>query len=111
MSASGHDEGHPIHYSAVKRGTPVYSSDGIEVGRVRRVLDNRREHILDGFVFEDSAGKLRFVDGPEVGRTAENAVTLDIDAEAAGRLEPPERGQRGPGMLQGGLGRLFGRRR
>ena len=49
------DEGHAIHYSAVTPGTPVYSSDGVEVGRVAAVLDNRKEHIFDGVVFEDEA--------------------------------------------------------
>jgi hypothetical protein len=103
------EEGHPIHYSAVERGTPVYGSDGVEVGRVRSVLDNHREHILDGFVFVDGGGKLRFVDGPEVARTAEKAVVLNIDAEAARALGPPEGRHRGLGArLHGGLGRLFG---
>jgi hypothetical protein len=105
----GIDEGHPIHYTAVEPGTPLYSSDEVEVGRVRSVLDNHREHILDGIVFEDRSGKLRFVDAPEVARTAERAVTLNIDAAETDRLGPPERGQsnfakRGAGPL----GRLFG---
>lgn len=105
------DEGHPVHYSAVPPGTPVYSSDGTEVGRVREILDNQREHIFDGVVFDDGGGKLRFVDAPEVVRTAERAVTLSIDAEAAQRLGPPEKGARIVSGLAGGrLGRLFGAR-
>ena len=48
----GDEHGDPIHYSAIKRGTPVFSSDGVEVGTVRQVADNYREHILDGFVIE-----------------------------------------------------------
>jgi hypothetical protein len=105
------DEGHPVHYLAVAPGTPVYSSDGAEVGHVREVLDNQREHILDGVVFIDG-GKLRFVDAPEVARTAERAVTLSIDAEAARRLGPPEKGRAGIAPnLAGGLGRLFGARK
>lgn len=106
------DEGPPVHYSAVPRGTPVYSSDGVEVGRVREILDNQREHIFDGVVFTDDSGKSRFVDAPEVARTAERAVTLGIDAEAARRLGPPEKGARmAPGLTGGRLGRLFARRR
>ncbi len=46
------DQGHAIHYSAVARGTPVIASDGEEVGRVEQVVDNYREHILDGFVIK-----------------------------------------------------------
>jgi sporulation protein YlmC with PRC-barrel domain len=85
------DEGYPIHYAAVKRGTPVYTSDGQQVGVVDEVVDNYREHILDGFVIEDRSGELRFVDAPEVARTAERAVRLTIDAAAAARLPTPEK--------------------
>jgi hypothetical protein len=75
------------------------------------MLDNQREHIFDGVVFTDG-GKLRFVDAPEIARTAERAVTLSIDADAARRLGPPEKGQAGLAPnLSGGLGRLFGARK
>jgi sporulation protein YlmC with PRC-barrel domain len=76
----------------VKRGTPVYASDGEQVGKVDEVVDNYEEHILDGFVIETPDGKLRFVDAPEVARTAERAVRLTIDSEAAMQLPPPEKG-------------------
>jgi hypothetical protein len=85
------DEGHSVHYTAVTRGTPVYSADGVEVAKVDEVVDNFREHIFDGLVIETGDGELRFVDAPEVARTAELAVTLTIDAEAAGRLPSPEK--------------------
>jgi sporulation protein YlmC with PRC-barrel domain len=85
------DEGHGIHYAAVERGTPVYSSDGVMVGKVDQVVDNYREHILDGFVIESPDGKLRFADAPEVARTAERAVRLNIDAAQAAELPPPEK--------------------
>jgi sporulation protein YlmC with PRC-barrel domain len=85
------DEGHAIHYSAVQRGTAVYASDGVRVGRVDEVVDNYREHILDGFVIETDRGKLVFADAPEVARTAEKAVTLTIDGAAAEELPPPEK--------------------
>ena len=105
------DEGHSVHYTAVTRGTPVYSSDEVEVGRVDEVVDNYREHIFDGLVIETRDGELRFVDAPEVARTAELAVTLTIEAEAADRLPAPEqaapnykprRGGRLSKMLGGG---------
>ena len=85
------DDGHAVHYSAVTRGTPVYSSDEIELGLVDEVLDNYREHIFDGIVMETTAGELRFVDAPEVARTAERAVTLSITAAEAADLPAPER--------------------
>jgi hypothetical protein len=104
------DEGHPVHYSAVQRGTPVYGSDEIQVGTVDDVLDNYREHILDGIVIEASDGKLRFADAPEVQRTYERAVVLSITSEEAAKLPPPERGAGTfrPSRARGRLGRLFG---
>ena len=49
------DDGQAIHYTAVARGTPVYASDGTRVGIVDQVVDNYREHILDGIVIETEA--------------------------------------------------------
>lgn len=103
------DDGNPIHYAAVKRGTAVYASDGDQVGKVDEVVDNYREHILDGFVIEMADGQLRFVDAPEVARTAERAVRLTIDSAAAGQLPPPERAA--PNFTPrraGRLGKLLG---
>ncbi|MBA2240601.1 MAG: hypothetical protein H0W09_05075 [Solirubrobacterales bacterium] len=105
------DDGSAIHYSAVEPGTPVYGSDEVEVGSVHQVVDNFREHILDGFVIRCSDGELRFADAPEVARTAERGVTLTITGEEALRLPPPEDGPDSfrANVPQGRLGRLFGR--
>ena len=65
------DDGHAVHYSAVERGTPIYSSDEIEVGTVEQIADNYKEHIFDGIVMRTPNGEYRFVDAPEVKRTAE----------------------------------------
>jgi hypothetical protein len=86
------DDGHAVHYTAVQRGVPVYSSDGIEIGKVDAVLDNYKEHIFDGLVIETPQHELRFADAPEVARTAERGVTLSITAEEARALPPPEKG-------------------
>ena len=86
------DDGHAVHYTAVERGTPVYSSDEVEVGTVEQIVDNYREHIFDGIVMKRSDGDFRFVDAPEVKRTAERAVTLTITAAEAEELPPPEPG-------------------
>ncbi len=86
------DDGHAVHYTAVERGTPVFSSDEIEVGAVEEVVDNYKEHIFDGIVMRTPAGDYRFVDAPEVKRTAEKAVTLTITAAEADQLPPPEQG-------------------
>ncbi len=102
------DDGHAVHYSAVERGTPVYGSDDELVGKVVEVLDNYREHIMDGVVFESPDGVRRFVDAPEVKRTAERGVTLTITAAEAGQLPPPPTAPKPAGG--GPLKRLFGRR-
>jgi hypothetical protein len=86
------DEGHAVSYKVLARGTPVWSSDGVEIGQVREVLENEREHIFDGIVLE-AAGGQRFVDAPEIARIAEGRVTLAIDAQAAEHL--PERDAKG----------------
>jgi hypothetical protein len=103
------DDGSAVHYTAVQRGTPVISSDGQEVGKVVEVLDNYREHIFDGLVIETTDGARRFVDAPEVARTAERAVTLTIGAAEVAQLGPPEGG---PGAAASNVGssvkRLFG---
>ena len=103
------DDGHAVHYTALERGTLVLSADGVEVGTVREVLDNYREHIFDGIVIDTGGGDLRFVDAPEVARTAERAVTLTISAAQAAELPPPEKG---PSIFRprggGRLARLLG---
>jgi hypothetical protein len=86
------DDGVAVHYTAVQRGTPVISSDGQEVGTVLKVLDNYREHIFDGLVIRTNDGVERFVDAPEVKRTAERAVTLTISAAQVAELGPPDHG-------------------
>jgi hypothetical protein len=105
------DDGSAIHYSAVPRGTPVYASDESQVGTVDQMVDNYREHILDGFVIKTTAGDLRFVDAPEVGRTAERGVTLTITPAEVEALPPPESGAGtfSANVRTGKVGRLFGR--
>ena len=106
----GADDGNPIHYAAVQRGTPVYAADDQQVGVVDEVVDNYREHILDGFIIENGDGELRFVDAPEVARTAERAVRLTIDSAAVAELPTPEKGapEFSP-RRTGRLGKLLGR--
>jgi hypothetical protein len=79
------DDGLAISYKVLRRGTPVRSADGIQVGTVRRAQENARENIFDGIVLDTRDGK-RFVDAPEVARIAERGVTLTITAEEARAL-------------------------
>jgi hypothetical protein len=100
------DDGIAVHYSELTRGTPVFSSDEVQVGTVDEVRDLPREHLLDGIVVKTTAGERRFVDAPEVARTAERAVTLTIPASEMEQqqLEPSR-------LAPTRLTRLFGRKR
>jgi hypothetical protein len=82
------DHGSPIAYTVLAAGTPVYTSDGDEVGRVRRVLADEGADIFDGIVVTTDDGD-RFVDAPEVGALYERAVVLTIDAGEIRRLSEP----------------------
>lgn len=76
------DDGHAISYQALRRGTVVRSSDGVELGKVRRVEEETRSHIFDGIVLDTRDGR-RFLDAPEVAHIAERAVTTTFPAAEA----------------------------
>jgi hypothetical protein len=100
------DDGVAVHYSELKRGIPVYDVDELQVGTVDEVRDLYRERLLDGIVILTEAGERRFVDAPEVARTAELAVTLTITAADVAEL-PLEPSRLAPSRLA----RLLARKR
>ena len=103
------DDGPAISYKLLPRGTPIVSSDGIELGTTDRVLENEKEHIFDGIVMR-AGGDDRFVDAPEVGRITESMVTLTIAADEAANLPGYEPGapEYRANLRAGRLGRFFG---
>ncbi len=113
------DDGNAIHYSAVPRGTPVYAEDGTRVGTVDQVVDNYREHILDGIVIETESAGLRFVDAPEVsedgrarcdpGDRARPGRRLAPAGERAGDLQREYRRPDGSGVCSGEAGSAISR--
>ena len=92
------DLGAPSSYLALETGTPVYSSDGREVGRVEHVLADADADIFDGIVLDTSVlpGGHRFVDAPQVGEIHERGVVLGVDASAAESLPEPSEN---PGVM------------
>jgi hypothetical protein len=78
------DDGPAISYQALRRGTVVRSSDGVELGKVRRIEEETRSHIFDGIVVDTPGGR-RFLDAPEVASIAERAVTTTFPAAEAGK--------------------------
>jgi PRC-barrel domain len=85
------DLGAPSSYLAVRKGAPVFSHDGEELGRVVEVLKDAKADMFDGVVFDTTRGPggHRFVDAPEVGEIFERGVVLKLDAAEASRLRPP----------------------
>jgi hypothetical protein len=103
------DEGNPISYRLLARGTPVHASDGQKVGTVDQVLATDRENIFDGIVIHTSRGR-RFVDAPEVARITDRRVTISITSAEAAELPEPDPSapafEADPAV--GRLGRIFG---
>jgi hypothetical protein len=83
------DRGAPTSYLTLEPGTPVFASDGTEVGRVEHVLAVPEADIFDGLVVKLREGGHRFVDAPEVADMATGGVTLTLDAGAVGALPEP----------------------
>ena len=85
------DLGPPIAYIAVEQGTPVFASDGQQIGKVEHVLADDGADVFDGIIIDTQAGPggWRFVDGPEVADIHERGVVLSIDTVAAEQLPEP----------------------
>lgn len=85
------DLGPQISFMVLKRGVPVFSSDGQRLGKVIRAQRDSHTHMFDGIVIDTKAGPggRRFVDAPEVGEIRERGVVLTIDAAAAATLPRP----------------------
>jgi hypothetical protein len=83
------DHGAPISYMTLAQGTPVYASDGDQVGTVHRVLADAEADIFDGLILDTDDGE-RFADAPAVGDLFERAAFLQITAAQARHLHAPD---------------------
>lgn len=85
------DLGPQISFMVLKRGVPVFSSDGERLGKVIRAQRDSHTHMFDGIVIDTKPGPggRRFVDAPEVGEIHERGVILTIDAGEAAALPKP----------------------
>ena len=83
------DYGTPIAYAALAEGTPVFTSDGEQLGLAERVLADEGADIFDGIVVDTPDGD-RFVDAPDVAALYERGVVLKLSAEQARSLQEPE---------------------
>src|SRR5690348_10060250 len=85
------DLGEPSSYLVLADGTPVYTSDGEEIGKVEHVLADADVDVFDGIVIDASKlpGGHRFVDASQVDECFDRGVVLNVDAAAAERLHEP----------------------
>jgi uncharacterized protein YrrD len=85
------DLGAPSSYLLLVEGTPVYSSDGQQLGEVEHVLAATDADIFDGLVIDQSVlpGGHRFADARQVEEIFERGVVLTVDAAAAESLPEP----------------------
>lgn len=87
------DLGDPSSYVALTPGTPVFSSDGHDLGRVEHVLADLEDDIFDGIILDTSRlpGAHRFADALQVAHIYERGIVLTVSAVEAEELPQPER--------------------
>jgi uncharacterized protein YrrD len=85
------DLGNPASYLVLADGTPVLSSDGLEVGKVEHVLADADSDVFDGVIVDARTGPggHRFADASQVEAIYERGVVLAMTSEAAERLPEP----------------------
>jgi hypothetical protein len=82
------DKGDPIAYTVLAEDTPVYSSDGVKLGKVKRMLADTDADIFDGLIVDTRDGD-RFVDAPNVAEIYQRAVVLSLSSEDAEHMPEP----------------------
>jgi hypothetical protein len=83
------EEGAPISYEVLERETPVYSADGVTVGKVEVVRADLEMDIFDGLEIDTRQGR-RFVDADQVAAIREHGVDLKLDAADVADLPRPD---------------------
>lgn len=83
------DEGTPIAYEGLARGTAVVTRDGQQFATVEHVLSIPSEDLFDGIVVSTADG-LRFVDRDQILSLTDTRVTCDLDAAEAAGLPVPD---------------------
>jgi PRC-barrel domain len=110
------DLGNPISYMALADGTPVFASDGDEVGHVAHVLADADEDVFDGIVIAHGLGHHVFADADDVADIHERGVTLRVTGAEAEHLPRPSQNpavmeadpqERPPGKLSSKLHRAW----
>jgi uncharacterized protein YrrD len=85
------DLGEPVSYEALAPGTPVYSSDEQQIGKVSHVLAVEEEDVFDGIVIGEHifGAEHRFADADDIQAIFERGVVLKLDRAASAELPKP----------------------
>ena len=83
------DDGMPIAYSALQKGTPVVSASGMQFGVVEHVLEIPAQDLFDGIVVSTDDG-LRFVDRDQIDKITTTQVRCALTDKQAQTLSPPD---------------------
>ena len=85
------DLGEPVSYEVVAKGTPVYSSDEQQIGKVSHVLAAEDEDVFDGIVIGEHVfgEEHRFADADDIQAIFEQGVVLKLDRTACAELPKP----------------------
>jgi uncharacterized protein YrrD len=82
------DLGEPISYKVLERRTPVFSSDGDEIGSVDHVLADEQTDVFDGIVIRRGASHA-VVDADQVDTIHERGVTLNVSTAESEQFPTP----------------------
>jgi uncharacterized protein YrrD len=81
----------PIAWPALQKGTPIFTSDGEEIGKVSRVIADEQKDIFSGLTFRSGLlDAARFVPADLVSELTDGAVHLAIASDDVGRLSSYE---------------------
>lgn len=85
------DLGAPVSYLTLAERSPVFASDGREVGKVAHVLADPDVDVFEGIVVETRAlpASHCFVDADQVAEIHERGVLLGLDSELVEALPKP----------------------
>jgi uncharacterized protein YrrD len=85
------DLGEPSSYQVLKAGTPVYSCDGQQIGKVHHVLAALDEDVFDGIVIGEHVlgTEHRFADADDVQEIFDRGVLLKLHTGECAELPKP----------------------
>ncbi len=91
ISSDMSDMGAPIAWSALATGTPIYSSDNDEIGKVADIIADRQKDIFSGLTFRPGLLESTiFIPASAVESLSDKAVKLSLSRTEAEALEPYE---------------------